>query len=184
MNKIFSNFNKKIAFKFPFIIFIFSLVYVMFTSSLEMYYEHKDEYIAVEKRLNEISESTVSNLSIDLWTFDEVALDTELSNLVEFHNITYVELRTNNVVMKHYGKKVSKNMLEKNLKLTYEKVAGEMFVIGELYIQVDFTPIDEQIYKKVLIQSSIQFIQSLLIIIVILFLFSYFITRHLNTIVE
>ncbi len=162
-------------------ILLCSVCFTFLATSFQLYTDYGNDRALIEARIRQIQESNVPALSKSLWYFNRELMETQLNGILQLPDIEYLEIRgADGKALMTAGKPQTEMIISRQFSLKHER-KGRGSEIGTLYVVATLKGAYQRLSEKVLVILMTQACTIFLLAIGILFIFRYFVTRHLNT---
>ena len=161
----------------------FSFVVTLVTFSMILlsdYYRGVNEY---SSSITQIRSSYQQSISYSLWNFDTRQIDSQLEGILNFPGVVYVYIETQNNLVHSAGDVLSRSDQRHSFPLIYQS-AGKTYQLGELYIDINYTGLYQELTDKALQILVTQFLKTFSVSIFVLFIVRLLITRRLQVMSE
>ena len=174
------------------LIILSSSIITLIAIVLQLYSNFEDDKQALDRRIDDVIASSLPALSKSLWRFDQEQLSVQIQSLLDLQDIMQVTVHwrdwnekdqllqlppvlpnasENRVLIKHYP-------------LVYEENKAITQDLGQLTVIVNLDLVYEKIWERAGFIAMLQGIKTLIISLLILFLFRILFTRHMESIAE
>lgn len=164
-------------------IIMISTFFSIIATGVQLYIEYRGETEQIHKELKEVSGSALESLSLSLWRQNDDQVTIQLKSLLKLHHITFARIEEGAVPSFVFGTDLAEDSIEKKYELSY-MYNNKKYVLGILTLQVGLEYVREQVKKKFYIIAITQTAKTFIVAFIMLYIFSYMITRHLYKIVE
>ncbi|PHR56370.1 MAG: hypothetical protein COA44_08415 [Arcobacter sp.] len=164
-------------------IIMISTCFSIIATAIQLYSEYKDETDVMELRLEQVEASFSESLSLNLWQDDEHLISVQLKNLLSFHDISFVSISRQEKEDISFGKDLGSDSIEKKYKLTHQ-YKDTNYHLGTLVLQSSLSVIRDKVREKFYLIAITQTIKTFIVAFIMLYVFSYMVTRHLKKITE
>lgn len=158
--------SRRLSIKLIVYFFIFSLLFTIIYSSLNLYGSYNSEIQKIKNTFVQIENSVLTQLSFSLWQMDDTQLKIQLDSVFKLPGVVYIEIIENDKSLISMGKKEFENFEYKNFDLIFSASGIENY-LGKLYVQVSFKNINSKVLNDI---SEIIFHESLKFFILSIFL--------------
>ena len=173
------NFNESTAFRFSVLLFVISLGIATIASCIEMYMIFQENQKLAKKSIQQVTESHIPSLISSLWLTNAKLLQDQVDAIERFKYIASVELIDSDNNRFSAGEAFNQNHRLITRGLFYE-FRGKKTPIGKLNLYIDDYQIQKDTLNKEIPIFFLHFFQSLIVAIVIGFLFRRIVGRHLE----
>lgn len=157
-------------------ILLFSSLFTLFTSALQIYADYRKEVSQIDARMAVIQTGYASSLSRSLWALDQKLLQVQMEGILSLPDIVHLRLRIfpdSELVM---GEKPRDDAtIERTFTLTHDNDD-----LGELTITASLAEVYSNMKHKVVVILTTQFFKTFFISVLIIWIFQFFLTRHLS----
>jgi len=164
------------------VIIAISVISSILATSIELYFEYKEDVATLKKSINQSVDVSKDNLVLSLWHLNERQLKLQLDNLYASPDITYVELIRDEDGILTFGEDRLKSSLEFIEPLIYLDNSGTKYNLGKLKIQSDLKLVQQRIFQRLYIIILTQSAKIFLVTLAIFYLINIMFTRHLSKI--
>lgn len=171
--------SSPLSFRLLAYILLFSSLFTLVASGIQIYTDFRKDVSLIDERMSVIETSYASSLSRSLWALDQKLLQVQMEGILSLPDITHLRLRIlpdSELVMGEKPRDIK--IKERTFKLFYEGDAR--YDLGELTITASVEEIYTNIRRKVFVILTTQFFKTFFISILIVWIFQYFVTRHLS----
>ncbi|MCJ7432165.1 MAG: GAF domain-containing protein [Anaerolineales bacterium] len=159
-----------------------SLVFVLFSTAVQLYIEYQREMSLIDAQMQGIRASYLDSLARSLWSIDEPLLQAQLDGLIRLPNIQYVEIRVGTESVYTAGERSAPGqMLIQEFPLEYVS-HGQRHTLGHLELVVDLTGVYQRMRGHLLTALIMQTLLVFLLSGFILLISDRLITRPLDVI--
>ncbi len=175
----FSSIKNKLLFK----IILASTIITFFATLVNFYVDYRNEKEVQNQVLDQIEKSTLVSLSKAVWYLDDTQVEGNLDGLIEMHDIFKLVVydNTGQIIYKQEKKviqRASKFSFVRSYPLIYNEEEDE--TLGTFEIRISNYFVYKRLAKQVFVFAVTQGIKTIIISIVMLFIFNYYVIRHLN----
>lgn len=173
--------NKKysLAKKLLVIVVLSSTLITILATSYQLYGLYSRDVSAIDTRLDEIESIHLKSIAHDLWVADEESLNTSVFNLLHLPDMLFVEIKEDGVSKIKIGSTKDSKVIQRSFPLKYF-YRGENREIGEMVVQFDLDKVYSRLVEQVVDIVISNSIKTFFVSLIILFLFSRLVTRHLK----
>lgn len=164
-------------------IIMVSTFFSIIATGVQLYSEYKDETQEMRKELKQVSSSALESLSLSLWQQNDEQLKVQLKNLLHLDHITFASIEEANVPPYVFGRNLHEDSIEQKYELNY-LYNNKRYELGILTLQIGLEHVRAQVKKRFFVIAATQTTKTFIVAFVMLYIFSYMITRHLYQIVE
>lgn len=161
-------------------ILICSSVFTLVAAGIQIYSDYRQDVSRVDERMAVIETSYMTSLSRSLWALDQKLLKVQMEGILSLPDIKHLRLQIypdSEIVMGEEPREGS------SMVRTFELVhdGAEVYQLGTLTITASMEAIYHSLQRKVVVILSTQAAKTFILSILILWIFQYFVTRHLGT---
>lgn len=160
-------------------ILLFSSIFTLLASGIQIYSDFRKDVSVIEERMRVVETSYASSLSRSLWALDQKLLEIQMEGILSLPDIVQLNLQiapNSEIVMGEVPRGAATR--QHTFTLTHE--GDEVFKLGEMSITASLDQIYANLKRKVLVILATQFLKTFFISILIVWIFQYFVTRHLS----
>lgn len=158
------------------------LVYILLVSSLlsvfvtaaQLYSDYRYALAELEQELLAIEASHLDSLSLNLWDFQDKAIEQQLTGIQSLPYINLVRLTTPQQEVYQVGDYIAPGEFTENFDIVYKQQ-----VIGVLRVDADYQQIYDKLWQRTWVILASQFIKTLLAAIAIVLIVHWVVTRHI-----
>ncbi|MCM0612258.1 EAL domain-containing protein [Marinobacter sediminum] len=161
-------------------ILLFSSAFTLIASAIQIYSDYRKDLSQIDNRMAVVESGYSSSLARSLWALDQKLLQTQMEGILSLPDIVHLRLRIepdSELVMGDIPRGAQTTSHSFNL----VHQGDEMFKLGELTVTADLDRVYEEMKRKVGIILATQFLKTFFVSILIIWIFQYFVTRHLTT---
>ncbi|MBS3804213.1 MAG: EAL domain-containing protein [Oleiphilaceae bacterium] len=179
--KRFQQFRSKspLSFRLLGYILLFSSAFSLVASAIQIYTDFRNDVALVERRLSVIETSYASSLSRSIWALDQKLLEIQMEGIMSLPDITHLHLTVlpdSEMIMGELPADTS--VIQHQFKLNHDN--SERYELGELTVTAGMGRIYSSMRHKMAVILTTEFFKTFFIAILIVWVFRYFITRHLS----
>lgn len=161
-------------------ILLFSSLFTLISSAAQIYTEYRKDLSQIDRRMKVIETGYTSSLARSLWALDQKLLQTQLEGILSLPDIVHLRLNIepdSELVMGDTPRDT------KTITHTFDlKHQGDdMFTLGHLTVTADLRRVYSDMRRKVVVVLTTQFFKTFFVSILIIWIFQYFVARHLST---
>ncbi|WP_092021821.1 bifunctional diguanylate cyclase/phosphodiesterase [Marinobacter zhejiangensis] len=161
-------------------ILLFSSAFTLLASGFQIYSDFRKGISAIEERMLVVETSYASSLSRSLWALDQKLLEIQMEGILSLPDIVQLRLSiapNSEIVMGDVPNDVETRVH------TFELVHNgeESFKLGEMTITASLDQIYTNVQQTVVVVLTTQFLKTFFVSILIVWIFQYFVTRHLSS---
>lgn len=164
-------------------IILISTFFSIIATGTQLYIDYKSETDLMELRLSQVKDSSLESLSHTLWQSNIELVQIQLKNLLSFHDISYVSIQDGGETVYQYGRNVRDDSIEKQYELSYV-YNNKKHDLGVLTLQSDLKQARDKVMDRLFLIALTQSVKTFVVAFIVLYVFSYMITRHLYKIAE
>lgn len=161
----------------------FSFIVTLAASSYVLYSDYDRGISQFQDHLRQIQTSYQQSVSYSLWNFDNRQIESQLNGILNFPGVVYVYIESRNKLVQSAGDIYARTDQQYSFELTHQS-ASQNYHLGNLYINVDYTGLYDDLKHKAVTIILSQFVKTFSVSIFVLFLVRALITRRLNTMAE
>lgn len=161
-------------------VLIFSLVFTFISSAIQLYSDYRKELTQITARMQAVEASDGSGLARSLWALDQKLLQIQLEGILSLPDIVHLRLAIEPGSELVIGE-IPRDVPTIVHSFTLAHGEGGEFKLGRLTITADLARVNQEMNRRVGIILATQFLQTLFISILIIWIFRFFVTRHLTT---
>ena len=174
-----------IGFRLLAAVLLFSSLVTLTLTVLQLYLDYDHEVGVIETRLDEIGRSYLASLGESLWALDENQLQLQLDGILRLPGIRAAEIREvidrPNPIHISVGERSAHPSIIREYPLDYV-IRGTRRPIGTLYVEATLSEVYRDLLNRTLVILVSQAAKTFLVSLFILYIFHFFVTRHLITI--
>ena len=163
------------------------LVYILLVSSalsllataVQLYNDYRYDVSEIEQEFLAIETSHIDSLALNLWDFQDKAVEQQISGIQSLPFIHYVKLSTPQGAIYDEGKELTEGEVSKIFTISHNSVN-----IGELRVDANYQDIYAKLWHKAGVILLTQFIKTMLAALAIIAIVYWFITRHIYKIAD
>ncbi|MCG2579514.1 MAG: EAL domain-containing protein [Marinobacter sp.] len=161
-------------------ILLFSSAFTLIASAIQLYSDYRKDLLRIDNRMLVVETGYASSLARSLWALDQKLLQTQMEGILSLPDIVHLRLRIepdSELVMGTVpaGAQTTSHSFD----LIHQ--GDEMFKLGELTVIADLDRVYSEMKRKVGVILVTQFFKTFLVSILIIWIFQYFVARHLST---
>ncbi|MCG7199810.1 EAL domain-containing protein [Marinobacter pelagius] len=160
-------------------ILLFSSVFTLIASGIQLYSDYRKDVGLIDQRLKVIESGYASSLARSLWALDQKLLQIQMEGILSLPDITHLRLRIepdSELVMGD----IPRNAKTQTHSFTLVHDGDQSFRLGELTITANLDRVYREMKQKIGVILVTQFLKTLFVSILILWIFRYLVTRHLS----
>ncbi len=175
----------RLAYRVSIYILLCSSLFALVTTAMQTYMDYHQERHLINKRLAQIQASYADSLANSLWALDYSQILLQMQGILQFPDIKYVELITATRQNYNVGQLPKGSIISHRFPIYYNSALDsntkQVEYLGTLDIVASLEGSYQRLYERVLFILVIQVAQFFLMAIIILMIFQYLVTRHLET---
>ncbi|WP_297794706.1 EAL domain-containing protein [uncultured Marinobacter sp.] len=161
-------------------ILLFSSAFTLIASAIQLYSDYSKDLLRIDNRMNVVETGYASSLARSLWALDQKLLQTQMEGILSLPDIVHLRLRIEPDSELVMGKvPPDARTTSHSFELIHQ--GDEMFKLGELTVTADLDRVYGEMKRKVGVILITQFFKTFLVSILIIWIFQYFVARHLST---
>ncbi len=160
------------------ITFTVSAVFLVVFASALFFYEHKARSAAIEWEIEKLREAQISGIVEGLWHYDKGILQALVDGISFYPYINYIAVEDMNGVVVSQGVEKQESR-SRTYVLSRKAPNHETTTLGTLRIEIDTRRVLSDVTRQVLLSLSWQMIFLLFEALIVFFLFSTMVTKHL-----
>jgi PAS domain S-box-containing protein len=173
--------KKSIAHRLILFILLFSSFVSLIGTGIQLFFDYREEFKAMEERTQQIEKSYLQSLSNALWVMDRTQLRMLLHGISRFPDFKYVDVHSEEgLILESIGDPSETSALIKSIPLSYDQ-KNEKTHVGTLKIVLSTSEIKERLKGRVFVILATQTVKTFLVSSFIFFAFQLLVTRHLTT---
>jgi len=162
-------------------IILISTFFSIFATATQLYIEYKSEMHVINKNIENVKEASLKSITLNLWENNDKRINLQLRSLLKFPTITYISIEEDNQNTFYFGENLEDDAIEQKYPLVYTYNDKE-YQLGELKLQAGLGQVRDRLKDKFYLIAITQTIKTFIVAFIILYLFSYMVTRHLHEI--
>lgn len=160
-------------------ILLVSSVLSLLATTVQLYSDYRYDLSELEQEFIAIEASHLNSLALNLWDFQDKAVEQQLAGIQSLPFINYVDLSTPQGTNYTLGEKLEERDKSQHFEIFYR---GEK--IGDLLVEANYQEIYDKLMQKAWVILLTQFVKTLLAAMAIVSIVYWFITRHVYKIEE
>ncbi len=162
------------------LVLLVSSLVTLITTAVQITYEYNIEKSLIDRYFDLIEKTYLSNINLALWEMNTIQLDTQLSGLLNFPNVRFIEITdTFNRQVSVAGSRGSGDQSTvRAVPLNIVK-DGKTYNLGTLRIESGMGEIYDKMKERIALIFLSQLIKTFLVSSLLLFIFHKFLTRHI-----
>lgn len=161
-----------------FILFVSSIL-SLFATAVQLYNDYRYDVSEIELEFLAIESSHLDSLALNLWDFQDKAVEQQIAGIESLPFIHYVKLSTPQGAVYDVGEARTQGDVSQTFSITYKDQS-----IGQLQVDANYQDIYEKLWQKAWVILLTQFIKTLLAALAIVAIVYWFITRHIYKIAD
>ncbi len=161
-------------------ILLFSSAFTLIASAIQLYSDYSKDLMRIDNRMLVVETGYASSLARSLWALDQKLLQTQMEGILSLPDIAHLRLRIEPDSELVMGK-VPPDAQTTSHSFDLIHQGDEMFKLGELTVTADLDRVYSEMKRKVGVILVTQFFKTFLVSILIIWIFQYFVARHLST---
>ncbi len=172
-------FTGPIARKLSLAFILLGFIATLIITAIDSYWDYQTELQQINLQLESIQKTHASSIAANVWSVAPKQIKIQLQGLHNVAEFSYIEITTPYDDFWSEGKKLTAEMLVKNIPLEYSEM-GSDWVVGNMLVQVNL----QEVFNKARARAMNTFLYFAVWIFVIagcqFLIVRYFVTRHLN----
>jgi diguanylate cyclase (GGDEF)-like protein/PAS domain S-box-containing protein len=160
-------------------ILLFSSAFTLIASAIQIYSDYRKDLSQIDGRMQVVESGYASSLARSLWALDQKLLQTQMEGILSLPDIVHLRLGIepdSELVMGEIPR--GADTQSHSFDLVHQ--GDEAFKLGELTVTADLDRVYQDLKVKVGIIMATQFLKTFFVSILIIWIFQYFVTRHLT----
>lgn len=178
----------QLSFRLLLYVVLCSSFFTLLATSSQLYFDYHEDINSIHSDIKFIEESYLETISANLYIFDYTQLETLLHGMLRIKNVEYIHVEDTSTDFKDQeisvGKKKSNRFITKKFPLNYQVESNKQTQLGNLTVVIGLDGVYRHLVEKVFIVLLSNAAKTFLASMVILLIFQYMITRHLQTMVD
>lgn len=161
-------------------ILLFSSAFTLVSSAMQLYSDFRKDISQIDRRMNVIETGYSSSLARSLWALDQKLLQTQLEGILSLPDIVHLRLKIepdSELVLGNIPRDTA--ITSHSFELIH--AGDDKFTLGQLTVTADLRRVYADMQNKVLVILATQFLKTFFISILIIWIFQYFVARHLTS---
>lgn len=161
-------------------ILLFSSLFTLISSAAQIYSDYRKDLSQIDRRMKVIETGYTSSLARSLWALDQKLLQTQLEGILSLPDIVHLRLKIepdSELVMGEIPRDTKTTT--HTFDLSHQ--GDDMFTLGQLTVTADLRRVYSDMRRKVVVVLTTQFFKTFFVSILIIWIFQYFVARHLST---
>ncbi len=155
--------------------------FTVMTTTIALVVSHQRGIAAIEQRVAQIEVTYKNSLANDLWSFDRDAVQTQLSGMLNIPEVRYVNLATSLSEAFVAGSPPPADKAITRSFPIYRLSNGRNVYLGTLEVHASKADVLTELRLRAWTTFGLEAARTLLIAVLILLIFQWLVTRHLNT---
>jgi len=164
-------------------IILISTCFSLFATGIQLFDEYQNEKEAIEIRLEQVKASSYKSLSLNLWEDNKALISVQLESLLHFHDISFVGIKIEGRKSIFFGEDLEDDSIIRKYRLTH-MYNNKTYELGTLVLQSSLINIRSRVAEKFYLIAITQTIKTFIVAFLMLYIFYYMVTQHLEKIVE
>ncbi len=161
-------------------ILLFSTLFTLITSAIQLYGTYRKDLALIEERLNVIETSYASSLSRSLWSLDQNLLKIQMEGILSFPDIVHLRLIIYPDSQLELGIIPEQEQYIRQHSFELQHIGAVETGLGELVVTTSLARIYEDLEDRIWVVLATQFLKIFLVSILIIWVFRQLVTRHLS----
>ncbi|MEK9712171.1 MAG: hypothetical protein VW258_06370 [Thalassolituus sp.] len=161
----------------------FSFIVSVLASGFVLYSDYRRGIDQYRANLEQIHTSYQQSVSYSLWNFDNRQIESQLDGILNFPGVVYVYIESRDKMVQSAGDIYTAADLQYSFPLTHQSASQE-YHLGNLYLNLNYTGLYEDLKHKALTIIGTQFIKTFSVSVFILVMVRLLITRRLETMAQ
>ncbi|GAA6145573.1 HAMP domain-containing protein [Thalassolituus maritimus] len=157
----------------------FSFIVSLLASGFVLYSDYSRGVSQFRSNLDQINASYQESISYSLWNFDNRQIESQLAGILNFPGVVYVYIESRDKLVQSAGDIYAAADMHHSFPLTHQSASQE-YQLGNLYLNVNYTGLYDDLKHKALTIIGTQFIKTFSVSIFILVMVRLLITRRLD----
>jgi diguanylate cyclase (GGDEF)-like protein/PAS domain S-box-containing protein len=161
-------------------ILLFSSVFTLIASAIQIYSDYREDLSRIDTRMAVVESGYSSSLARSLWALDQKLLQTQMEGILSLPDIVHLRLRIepdSELVMGEIPR--GADTVTRSFGLVHQ--GNETFKLGELTVTASLDRIYKELERRIGVILATQFLKTFFVSILIIWIFQYFVARHLST---
>ena len=178
--------GEKLSLRLLFWILLFSSVFAVMATAVQLYTDYRDSRQSLELSLNKIENSVLPSIAVATWKLDKEMMESILTGLLTQSGIVHVEiLDTYSSTVTSVGQQEYENSFVRIYPIKFKNnETGQQSVIGQLEITATLSEIYRELISKTVVILLTQGLKTFFMAICILILVDRLVIRHLNSLIR
>lgn len=161
-------------------ILLSSSIFTLFATAIQIYSDYRHDLSAINNRLAGIEISYESSLSRSLWALDQNLLQVQMEGILSLPDIVFLRLRIYPDSELVLGKRPPRDarILTRQFELIH--TGSEITPLGQLEVTATLAGVHQDLQERIWVILITQFFKTLLISVLIVWIFHRLVTRHLG----
>ncbi len=178
-HSLFGKINNRIAHKLVLWVILFSSIITLMATAGQLYLEYRQDLASIEDYFYSITSMQLQSISQNVWIMDDSQIEAQLEGIIKGRDITYAAVTVDGVPRWQSGR----NDVNRSKALTYNLLYSHKNTqvnIGTLVVVASLDRVHQRLLRKAVIILLTNGLKTFLFAGVILLLFQYSVTRHLE----
>ena len=177
-----------IAIRLAFAILLCSSLITLVTIGINLYQQYRGDLSQLHERLDQIELTTLNSLARSLWEFNEEQVRVQVESILQLADVQRVEVHVDNgeehseLIVRTRPDAELRQVLVKIFPIVYRHPRSGDEELGTLVVTASLTGVYWRLWEQAQLIALSQFVKTLIISSVILWLVQYMLTRHLQPI--
>lgn len=162
-------------------ILIFSSLFTLVASAIQIYSDFRRDLTAVENRMKVVETGYAASLARSLWALDQHLLQTQMEGILSLPDIVHLRLRIlpdSELVMGSIERDIPTRSHSFDLTYSSNRTTSKL---GTMTITTSLERVYSDLEDRVLMVLTTQFLKTFFISILIIMIFQHFVAKHLTT---
>ncbi|TGN41785.1 bifunctional diguanylate cyclase/phosphodiesterase [Marinobacter confluentis] len=164
-------------------ILLFSSAFTLVSSAIQIYSDFRKDVSQIDRRMQVVETGYASSLARSLWALDQKLLQTQLEGILSLPDIVHLRLKIEPDSELVLGS-IPTNTTTNSHSFDLVHQGDDMFTLGHLTVTADLQRVYADLEEKVLVILATQFLKTFFISILIVWIFQYFVARHLTAMAD
>lgn len=169
--------------KFALLVIVAGMTMSVAVTSIQAWFDYQDSMAKNRKALAEIESSYGSSLSASLWSYNNVLVQAQLEGITNLPEVEWAEITAEDGTRWTAGEQRSMYKLEQRVPLSFSS-GRETPIIGQLTLVVGVDNIYWGLVEYFAVSLLLNFIKTLCISLIVIFLFYRVVGRHLTNLAD
>jgi len=165
-------------------IILVSTFFSIIATSAQLYSIYKNEKEFIKREIEQVKQAYIESLNLSLWQKNDEQIHIQLKNLLKIEPITYASIKEEEGGDQYsYGENISEDSISKTYELTYTYNYTK-YSLGTLTLQAGLSHARNMVKENFYLIAVSQTTKTFIVAFIMLYIFSYMITRHLYKIAD